>query len=797
MDTLFPIPPADSPDEQARVRIAELSRELERHNRLYYVEARPEISDYDYDRLMKELQKLEAKYPQFVSPNSPTRRVGGAPIEGFEPVFHNPPMLSLENTYDAAEIDEFDASLRKLLGRETPLPYVVEPKVDGLAFTLRYEKGELVCAATRGDGYRGDDVTSNIRTIRSLPLVLATKAPLIEVRGEVYMRKDGFARLVAEQEAAGEDPFKNPRNAAAGSLKLLDPREVAKRPLDAVLYGLGRTEGWDEAPRSQSELLQRLREFGFATPPRAWKCSTMEEVHRAIAELDRERHGYPFETDGAVIKLDDRSLYDTLGNTAKAPRWARAFKYPPEQAETVVEAITVQVGRTGVLTPVAELRTVHLAGSDISRATLHNEDDIRRKDLRIGDHVLIEKAGEVIPAVAKVLVEKRRGSEIEFRMPTTCPACGAPVERREGEVAVRCTNFNCPAQLVERLAHFASRDALDIEGLGDKVADALVQIGDIHKPMDLFDLDKHRLQGLVLSEEEKADEAAPASARQGFLLGLEDAASGAASTTRRTLGEKNAETILRAIAATREKPLSRWLFALGIPGIGDTVAEDVARCHRDLRDLAHSALLDDARRLYAIQDELPKCSPRSQAVRALDIEERVAAAERHEALSKELDGLGRRLIADGTGQRLKAGPLAYSCIIKPEAVRALDGFFSSEGGREFLADMERLGINPRGGKAADGPVEQSPQEGPFAGKTVVITGSFHDVKRQELTKLLQGKGAKVVSSVSRSTDLLVAGENPGADKMGLAAEFGTAVMREKEAREALGLPALVMQSMLL
>ena len=779
MDTLFDFA-SRSPEDEARERIDFLSRELERHNRLYYVEARPEISDYDYDRLMKELQRLEAKWPQFAQPNSPTKRVGGAPLEGFEPVFHNPPMLSLENTYDAAEIDDFDASLRRLLSREDPLPYVVEPKVDGLAFALRYERGQLVYAATRGDGYRGDDVTANIRTIRAVPLVLPEPVPVLEVRGEVYMTKSGFARLVAEQEAAGEDPFKNPRNAAAGSLKLLNPREVARRPLSAVLYGIGRYEGWDRAPRSQTELLERLREFGFPTPPRTWRCSSMDDVHRAIGELDAVRHGFPFETDGAVIKLDDRSLYDTLGNTAKAPRWARAFKYPPEQAETVVEAITVQVGRTGVLTPVAELRTVHLAGSDISRATLHNEDDIRRKDLRIGDHVLIEKAGEVIPAIAKVLADKRSGTEIEFRMPSACPACGAPVARREGEVAVRCTNFNCPAQLVERLAHFASRDALDIEGLGDKVAEALVQTGDIRRPMDLFGLDRFQLSGLVLREEDKSAD------RAGQSL-LFNGTSAPAATSRRTLGEKNAATILRAIEAARNKPLSRWLFALGIPGIGDSVADDVAKLHRDLHDLADSKVLADARRLYAIQEELPKCSPRSQAVRAMDIDERVAAVERHEALQRELEELGQRMVAEGTGVRLRSASTAYSCLVKPEALRALDGFFGSEAGRELLADMERLGINPVG-ERKDGQAV-APKTGPFAGKTVVITGSFQGLRRQELSRLLQDNGAKVVSSVSRSTDILVVGQNPGADKTGAADQFGTRTMPEKELREILGLAA--------
>ena len=792
MDAMLPLFSADPAADAARERITQLRRDLERHNRLYYVEARPEISDYDYDRLLKELQRLEAKWPRFASPNSPTQRVGGAPIEGFDPVFHNPPMLSLENTYDAAEIDEFDASLRRLLGHEGALPYVVEPKIDGLAFSLRYERGELVCASTRGDGYRGDDVTSNIRTIRSVPLTLPTDAPLLEVRGEVYMDKAGFAKLVAEQEAAGEDPFKNPRNAAAGSLKLLDPRQVARRPLAVVLYGLGRTEGWAEAPRSQSELLERLRELGFPTPPRTWRCTSMAEVHAAIDELDRLRHGFPFETDGAVVKLDDRALADASGNTAKAPRWARAYKYPPDQAETVVEAITVQVGRTGVLTPVAELRTVRLSGSDISRATLHNEDDIRRKDLRIGDHVLVEKAGEVIPAIAKVLVEKRAGTEIEFHMPDHCPACGAPVVRREGEVAVRCTNFECPAKLVERLTHFASRDALDIEGLGDRVAEALVEAGDIHHPMDLFSLDRFALRSLVLREDETSADGA---GRQES-LGLDvSAASSSEAKTRRTLGEKNAETILQALEAARAKPLSRWLLAIGIPAVGKTIARDVAALHRDFRELADSPIVRDCARLYDLQETLARLSPSSRANRALEIDERVANAERYDKVLAEAEALAADLADRGLASRLKSGgAVPYTCAIKPEAARALLDYFASDDGKMLVGTMERLGINPAGEKAPDGAAAETvAADGPFAGKRVVITGSFAGLTRREAEGLLLRLGARLSDGVSGKTELLIAGRNPGPDKMAAAKRLGTPVMEEREFREKAGLAPAVEQ----
>lgn len=734
---LSTLPPAD--------RAADLRRELERHNRLYYVEARPEISDFEYDKLLAELAEIERAHPELATPDSPTQRVGGAPLTAFEPVLHNPPMLSLENTYARGELDEFDAMLRRLLGTDAPLAYVVEPKIDGLAFTLRYEHGVLVSAATRGDGTRGDNVTANVRTIRSIPLRILSHAAVVEVRGEIYMPKAGFAALVRQQEEAGDEPFKNPRNAAAGSLKLLDSRIVATRPLDAVLYGVGRVEGADEPPTHQA-LLAWLRALGLPTPPRVWQCPDLAAVHAAITELDGVRHGFAFETDGAVVKLDDRSLYATLGMTAKAPRWARAFKYPPDQAETVVEAITVQVGRTGVLTPVAELRTVRLAGSDISRATLHNEDEIRRKDVRIGDHVLIEKAGEVIPAVVRTLPEKRTGAELEFHMPDRCPACGGGVVRREGEVALRCVSLLCPAQLVARLTHFASREALDIEGLGGRVAEALVEQGWIRDPLDLFGQNAAWLGTLNLGTSEEP----------------------------RMLGAKNAARLVEALDRSRGLPLARWLFAIGIPNVGAANARQVAAYHRDLRELADSPILRDAVRLYDLQDEAARTNPRSTAIRALGIEERIAATERHSKLLDELEALGERMERQKLATRDKTAGVKFTSPLKPETSRAILAFFQSDAGRALVARLEALGINPQTAESAIG------GEGPLAGRTYVITGTLASGGRTEVAKRLRERGARVTDSVSKETTALIAGENAGGSKFARAQDLGIPILSEAD-----------------
>ena len=794
MDDLFsfaaatPLPPskADAPAAPAgpAARAAWLREELNRHTILYYRDAAPEISDAEFDRMMHELEALEKAHPELRTPDSPTQRVGGAPLEGFEPFAHLQPMQSLENTYNRGDLANFDAMVRSLAGRGE-IDYAVEPKIDGLAFCAIYEHGTLRIAATRGDGMEGDDITANVRTIRSLPLHIPCQAERLEVRGEIYMPKKGFLALTEKQIARGEEPFRNPRNAAAGSVRLLDSRLVAERPLDVILYGMGLNQGVEDFP-THTAMTRFLHEQGFPTQPKVRLCHNLTEVLDAISELETLRHGFPFEMDGAVIKVNDRTLYPVLGATAKAPRWARAFKYAPEQAETVIEAISIQVGRSGVLTPVAEMRAIDLCGSRISRATLHNEEDIHRKDIRVGDHVLIEKAGEVIPAVVSVVKEKRTGAEVPFAMPETCPVCGAPVERRPDEVAVRCSNYLCPARLVARLEHFACPDALDIRGLGERVAAALVEQKLVTRPMDLFTLPEVLLSTLDLSTPatELENEGIPLSLPLELDAG--NSAAGESSGARR-LGAANARQILASLQAARTQPLARWLFALGIPGVGASAAQDAASCHRDLHALAASPLLKAAAERADLQERLPALSPRSAAIRALPIAERVAAAEEYERISRRIEEIDAQLIADGFAKRLKSGTV--SCVLKPEAVRSLVRFFSNPVGQEFLADMDRLGINPVG-KEKDAPVP-APREGdPFFGRTVVITGSFHECKRRDLITRLEARGAKVASSVSRSTALLITGENPGNDKTAAAQTFHTPLMDEAALRRELGLPPL-------
>jgi len=542
-------------------RLAFLRREIARHDHLYYVEARPEIGDADYDRLYRELETLEREHPELQSPDSPTQRVGGAPLAAFAVVRHDPPMMSLDKTHAPDDLRDFDRFLCHQLAFPS-IDYVVEPKVDGAAFSLRYERGVLTRAATRGNGDVGDDITQNVRTIRSIPLRIDTRAAVIELRGEVFMTKEGFLRLTQQQEADGEDPFMNPRNAAAGSLKLLNPREVAQRPLDALLYAAGTLDG--VAFTTHMALLEQLAAWGFRVP-QFRLCAGMDAVLDAIRDLERRRHDFPFEMDGAVVKVNDRNLYAALGATARSPRWARAFKYEPERAETTIREITVQVGRTGVLTPVAELEPVRLAGSIIARATLHNADEIARKDIRVGDHVWIVKAGDVIPAIESVITEKRADASKAFIMPTGCPACHGPVTRLEAEVASRCTNLFCSAQRVARLEHFAARAALDIEGVGGVLAEVLVAHGLIKDPLELFTLTPETLAAVVMRQ--------------------------SASGKDVLLGEKNARKIIQALERARHLPLNRWLFAFGIPRIGATVAEQVASCHKRLGDIPHSELL--------------------------------------------------------------------------------------------------------------------------------------------------------------------------------------------------------------
>jgi DNA ligase (NAD+) len=548
---------------EAQKRIAELRAQVARHDELYYRHAGPEISDFDYDRLKRELADLEAKFPdaaKAAGAESPTARVGDDRLEGFTTYRHRQPMQSLDNTYSEAELREFHARLVKLLDRED-LAYVVEPKIDGLAVSLTFEQGKLVRAVTRGNGVEGDDVTANAITIHSLPheLKKAKGAPIpavIEIRGEIFMTLAEFQRINREREEAGEPVYANPRNLAAGTLKQLDPQEVAQRKLEIVLYGLGYCEPADAAGETQGGYHAQVRAWGLPTVEKIRAARGVDEMWAAVQKLDQLRHSFPYGTDGAVIKLDSLALQREAGSTSKAPRWAMAYKFAAERAETRLQAITIQVGRTGVLTPVAELEPVQLAGSTVARATLHNRDEIARKDIRVGDYVYVEKAGEVIPAVVAVNLARRTPECVPFVSPQKCPACGTPVVQLEGEVALRCPNYGCPVQVRRRAQHFASKACVDVEGLGEAMVDAIVEKGWVKSVADIYRL------------------------RRDDLL---------------TLGknvEKSTDNLLAAIQASKHAELWRFIHGLGITHVGAAAAKDLAVRFGSLDALAHAKFED-------------------------------------------------------------------------------------------------------------------------------------------------------------------------------------------------------------
>ncbi len=539
---------------QAEKRIATLRDEIRRHEHLYYALDRPEISDHEYDALDRELWDLEAQFPDLVTPDSPTQRVGEKPSEEFPSFVHRVPMRSLDNTYSAEELREFEERIFRVVGKRE-IAYTAELKIDGLSMALHYEGGRLARAVTRGDGVRGDDVTPNARAIRAIPLILrgADVPAELEARGEVYLPRTRFEAINREREEAEEEPFANPRNAAAGTMKSLDARVVAKRGLDVFLYAIAHVKG--SAPRSQGEALERLRSWGLRTNPASRRCVGLEEVLAFVEEWREKRAGLEYQIDGVVIKVDEFALQQELGFTSKFPRWAIAYKYPALQAATVVEAIEVQVGRTGKLTPVAHLAPVALAGATVSRATLHNEEEIARKDVRVGDTVLIERGGEVIPKVVRVVEEKRPKGARAWTPPERCPVCGTPAVKPEGEVDRRCPNASCPAQIEERLKHFSRREAMDIEGLGDVLVHELVEKGLVGDFADLYALRFEDLAPLFAPKAKKGE----------------------------SLGAKN---LLAAIERSRGRELRRLLFGLGIRFVGERAAMLLARHFRSLDALA-------------------------------------------------------------------------------------------------------------------------------------------------------------------------------------------------------------------
>ena len=596
---MAPMPSKGSP-AAARERVEALRDQIRRHERLYYVEARPEITDAEFDGLMHELIELEAGHPELASDDSPSRRVGGEPAEGFATVTHAEPMLSLENAYSWEEAEAWFARAARVLGRE-PTGFVAELKIDGLSLSLRYEGGRLLRGATRGDGVRGDDVTPNVRTIRSIPLTLSETSPL-EVRGEVYYSRKAFAAVNAGREAEGEPLFANPRNAAAGTMRLLDSRVTARRRLDAWLYAVVEAT---PLPGSQSAALGRLKELGFPVNPHWRRCETFAEVRAFVEHWREKRHDLEFETDGVVIKVDDRATQEALGATAKSPRWALAYKYPAQEATTVVRDITVNVGRTGVLTPVAHLEPVLLAGSTVKRATLHNYEDLSRKDVRVGDTVVVEKGGDVIPKVVRVVLEKRPKGAPAFRMPENCPVCGDPVVRAEGEVATRCVNPACPAVVREALRHYCGRRAMNIEGLGEKLVDQLVTAGLLTDVASIYDLKAENLADLD------------------------------------RWGEKSASNLVAEIEKSKGNDASRLLFALGIRHIGEKAAKTLIG-HFGTLDAIAAASEEE---LQAVEDVGPNTAA---AIRAWFAHPRDAElVEKLRRHGVRLDGQQRERPAEG------------------------------------------------------------------------------------------------------------------------------------------------------
>ena len=726
-----------NPDDP-QTEIARLIAEIEHHNRLYYDQAEPEVSDAEYDALYRRLETLEADFPLFADPNSPTRRVGGRPSEGFEQIRHPMPMLSIDDLFEipAEELDKIEAKtgarppkeqelvdfyrrLQKGLGVES-IPVTIEPKIDGVAVSLLYRGGRLDYAATRGDGTTGDVITANVRTIKSIPMTLpeAAGAPaILEVRGEIFMPGKAFAKMNEERDEAGLPTFANPRNATAGTLKLLDPREVAARPLDFIAHGIGVVEGGEIGTITDFHAL--LDRVGIRKNEPLWTAETLEDVLAAVRRLDEERHALPYGTDGAVIKVIDRDAQQQLGFTSRAPRWAAAYKYPPEQKETDLLAITVQVGRTGKLTPVAELAPVLVSGTTVRRATLHNESFIQERGIGIGDTVLIQKAGEIIPEVIKVVV--KRGDGIPFLMQAhlggVCPVCSGPIERRETESGSKaekrvvvthfCVNFECPAQVASRMRQFVSRKALDIEGIGTTVAEKLVERGLIQSPLELFEIPETTLATLNLGTEESP----------------------------RIFGEKNAAKILQARErAVKEMPLARWLFAMGISQVGESSARELSRLHRSFGELSRSPILAELRTLKTgeSKEKNPFLAP-------------------YEIASE-------------------VGPIVAASVLD---------FFQSAAGAAVLGRLTELGIDPQSDNFGPKPSEDlGGADKPLVGKTFVITGTL-SAPRDDIAARILSAGGKVSGSVSKNTHYLLAGEG-GGSKLDKALTLGVAVIGEAE-----------------
>lgn len=732
---------------EAQKKIEDLRQKIKHHDHLYYVEAQPEISDGAYNVLYKQLQQLETDYPELITADSPTQRVGGVPLKEFKEIRHIQPMLSLEKAEDEKQLDLFESRVRKELGNAT-IEYIVEPKVDGVSIGVHYDHGQLSLGVTRGDGNIGSDITANIRTIRAIPLSLhfkGTTPPLLEVRGEAYMTETDRIAMNDALRARGEKGFANTRNATAGSLKQLDSTIVAARKLRAVFYGLGATRGIEF--KTHEEELERLHELGLPTPSLWFKCTSMAEVHKRTSEIKARADELLYEIDGVVIKINRTDQSRRLGLKTNAPASAIAYKRPEwaEEKETRIRDIVFQVGRTGVLSPVAKVEPVNVEGTTIESVTLHNADEIRRKDIRLGDHVIIKRAGRVIPAIVRVVDDKRTGREHPFVTPSHCPICGSPAMRRELastgklEVALRCENISCPAQQARRIEYFASRDAMDIEGLGGAVADKLVESGLAKDPLDLFaaDFSASRLAKLNLGTAKKP----------------------------RVFGEKKATRVIDSIERARSYSLGQWIHALGIPDVGKTLAYSIATRHRDLGHLAESKLLRTIVQIDRKSTQATDINPRSRNAPPKTSAEKDARQEEHKRLRSEIADLKQQIQADDIQGEI--GPAVAQSIID---------FFDSPLGQATLKRLTALGINPR----REMETSSRKPSGPLAGKKLVVTGTLASLDRSDAYKQIRDAGGKVADAVSSKVDYLVVGSEAGAEKLSRARELGVKTINEEE-----------------
>ena len=650
--------------EQIKLRMRQLRETIEYHNKRYYENDAPEIEDFEYDRLLHELIALEEQYPIFATPDSPTKHVGGKADAQFTPVEHTVVMESLQDGFSSEDIRAFDKRVRD--ADITPI-YIVEPKIDGLSVSLEYENGVFVRGSTRGDGRVGEDITANLKTVRSIPMRISKPLPFLEVRGEVYMSKEVFLALTAKQENEGEKPFKNPRNAAAGSLRQKDSRITRSRNLDIFVFNVQQIRG--ETLRGHKQSLDFLRALGFTTVPFYTPCSSIDAALNEIERIGQMRGTLPFDIDGAVIKVDDFAQRDILGSTSKFPKWAIAYKYPPEEKETTLLDIEINVGRTGVLTPTGVFEPTLLAGSTVSRATLHNQDFIAEKDIRIGDTVMIRKAGDIIPEVVSVV--RHSEGAVPYQMPTVCPSCGEPVVREADEAAIRCVNPDCPSQLLRTLIHFCSRDAMDIEGMGEAVLEVFVDKGLVHTADDLFHLRKEDIAAID------------------------------------RMGDKSAENLLAAAEKSKQNDLSRLLFALGIRHIGQKAGALLASRFGTI-----DAIMD------ATEEEI-----------------------------LQIDGFGA---------------IMAKCVVD---------FFALPASRELIERFRESGVNL---KSTAEVIDDR-----FAGQTFVLTGSLSRFTRKEASEMIEARGGKTASSVSKKTTYVLAGDDAGS-KLQKANELGITVLSEEE-----------------